>query len=169
MATGKTKKGTARVYLNHTEHKHPQTKEARAKCRRIFNETGKPWAEWDEEPLTRGQKAAATRRRNEAARAKAEGVDTLLIATDDAEPEDAPASSDSEPIRDEYGRFTKATLKKWNTLLGHLEGAQDYIRHNGIELTGAALTTTVGGQTFTAIFDGEEWTLEARTDNELFE
>jgi hypothetical protein len=166
MTRGTTKKGTERVYLNHRDHSHPQTKEARAKCRRIFNVTGKPWDGEDDAPLTRGQKAAATRKANEAKREQAEGVDALLDAT---EPEPMTTFQAAAAIRDEYGRFTKATLAKWDTLLTHLEGAQDYIKHNGIELTGAALTTTVGGQVFTAIFDGEEWTVEARTDNELFE
>ena len=184
-AKGKTSRGTERVYLNHAEHKHEQTKAARATCRRIFNETGKPWDGKSLEPRTRGEKAAATRKKNRRLAEQAAGVDALLAASDpmqreaeasvalDRDPEAQTISLPgpvtvgeplSSPIRDEYGRFTKATLKKWDTLLTHLEGAQDYIKTNGIELTGAALTTTVGGQTFTAIFDGDEWTIEALTE-----
>ena len=188
---GKTKTGTNRVYLNHAEHKHPQTKNDRATCLRYFKKHGVPWdgvADTTADPVTRGQKAAATRARRKKQEEQAAGVDALLAATvrNEAEASTALDKGDGgtyslpgevtvgEPvapssIRDEYGRFTKATLKKWDTLLDHLEGAQNYIKHNGIELTSAALTTEVGGQVFTAIFDGDEWTLEARTDNELFE
>jgi hypothetical protein len=148
-----------RVYLKHTEHAHPQTKHARTKCRRIFEATGKPWdgTEPKYEEMTRGEKSAATRRRNEALAEQAAGVDSLLAA-ESGVPDSQ--SSESE-LRDSHGRFTKATLASWSTLLSHLEGAQDFIAHNGIELTGAMLTTSVGGHRFVAEFDGDEWVVTA--------
>lgn len=168
-----------RTYLQHSQHTHPQTKEARAQCRRIFDRTGEPWdgSEIPVEQMTKGEKSAATRRRRQAEAEQTSGMDALLDASMRREAEASVALDKGDDgayqstytghgppptaLRDSHGHFTKATLAAWSRLIEHLEGAQDYIAHNGIELTGAMLTTSVGGQRFVAEFDGDQWYINA--------
>lgn len=144
-------KPVERKYIKHSDHAHPQTKAASDKCRRIMVKTGKPWDGTETETLTRGRKATGTRAANKKAEVQAQAVDTLLDETE---------GSESEPLRNHRGRFTRDTLEQWQTLLDSLDGAQAYLVENGADLLGASITTSIGGQTFIAKFDGHEWSVE---------
>lgn len=69
-------------------------------------------------------------------------------------------SADSQ-LRDASGRFTQATLDRWQMLIDQLNESRSYIETNGIELLGASMATSVGGQRFVAEFDGDEWSVTA--------
>lgn len=141
------------TYINHKDHTHPSNSRARAKCRRMVEETGQPWdgttevenkPEEQPEELTRGQKAAATRKRNAALETQAKVVDSVLLATE-------------EP-RDDHGRFVRLTLDEWRTIIEDLENAQEWLIRNAT-LESARLEMTVGGSTLIATFDGHTWSV----------
>jgi hypothetical protein len=172
-----------RVYVSHAEHSHPQTKAARDRCRRMIHQTGEPWDGTDHDPapgtpefeaLSRGQKAAITRRNRDKRATQTKGVDDLLEASTPLRREaEASVALDGETqsllgevevgrsIRDARGRFTKDTLARWDLLITQMDDARSYIETNGIELMGATLVTSLGGQKFVAEFDGDEWAVTA--------
>jgi len=177
--------------IRHAEHEHPQTRHYSVLCRKNMIETGQPLSVLPEQemavetpvikedqPLTRGQKAAATRARNKAAAEQAQAIDAVLDLT-----ETAPASWTGDevsddivpdltgarhpmaevahtPLRNSSGRFTRNTLEQWDRLLSSIEGAETYLFNEGAELVQATLTTKVAGVKFLATFDGDEWSVE---------
>lgn len=160
--------------IRHADHDHPQTKHYSVLCRKNIIETGQPLsAETErlvveeggaltvEPPLTRGQKAAATRARRKAEAEKATAVDALLDSTeDDSTSPLAGGTPVPAPVRrDSHGRFTRETVEQWQALFDNLEGAQDYLVNNDAELLGVTLTVNLGGVNFVAEFDGHEWTV----------
>lgn len=169
MTRAKAKGTPKRTYLNHSEHTHPATKYARDQCRRMYDRTGQPWDGVTPIPpaetLTRGQKAAATRKRREGQRKQAIAVESLLAASEpQAGKELTPEEADQvagESLRDAKGRFTQATLARWGLLIDQMNDSRSYIESNGIELLGATLVTSLGGQKFVAEFDGTEWVVTA--------
>lgn len=108
-----------------------------------------PASEPKEKAPTRGQKAAATRRRNQTGAKKAEAVDTALAV--------------SKRPRNRKGRFTPMTLKQWQSLLDGIEGAKEYLVIEGAELVEATIVTTLAGNTFRATYAKGEWSVEVVT------
>lgn len=172
----KTTKTGRKPYEKHDDHGHPMTKLDRGRCRRYMEKHGEPWngdLSLIETRMSKGQKAAATRKKNAALKKRAEVVDALLEETDrrDAALEEAAIAdaitkaaqdlSAGVPMRDSRGRFTKETLEAWTALLESIEGAHAYLIENEAELVGAELRLSLLGQHLIAEFDGVEWTVTA--------